>query len=135
MIKLPVLRPGDHVAAVSLSWGGPHLFPLRYDAGKRQLEQAFGVTVVEGRHAMADVAWLAEHPEARASDLMEAFADPSIRAIISTIGGDDSIRLLPFLDSVLIRNNPKIFPTQQLHTFAMSVAVVRPRRAEATHGS
>jgi len=58
---------------------------------------------------MADAAWLAEHPEARASDLMEAFADPSIRAIISTIGGDDSIRLLPFLDFVLIRNNPKIF--------------------------
>jgi len=109
MIKPPALRPGDRVAAVSLSLGGPSLFPFRYDAGKRQLEEAFGVTVVESRHAMADAAWLAEHPEARASDLMEAFADPSIRAIISTIGGDDSIRLLPFLDFVLIRNNPKIF--------------------------
>lgn len=109
MIKPPVLRPGNRVSAVSLSWGGPGLFPHRYNEGKRQLEEAFGVTVVESRHALADVAWLAAHPEARASDLMEAFADPSIQAIISTVGGDDSIRLLPFLDFGLIRNNPKAF--------------------------
>ena len=85
------------------------MFPHRYEAGKRQLEEAFGVTVVESRHATADARWLAEHPEARASDLMEAFADSSIRAIISTIGGDDSIRLLPLLDYDLIRKNPKVF--------------------------
>ena len=40
---------------------------------------------------------------------MEAFADSSIRGIVSTIGGDDSIRLLPFLDLGLIRDNPKVF--------------------------
>lgn len=40
---------------------------------------------------------------------MEAFADSQIKAIISTIGGDDSIRILPFLDLSVIRNNPKVF--------------------------
>ena len=65
--------------------------------------------MVEARHTMPDRAWLASHPEARASDLMEAFTDPSIREIVSTIGGDDSIRLLPFLDLALIRENPKVF--------------------------
>jgi len=40
---------------------------------------------------------------------MQAFTDPSIKAIISTIGGDDSIRTLPFLDLDVIRSNPKIF--------------------------
>ena len=109
MLKPPALCPGDRIAAVSLSWGGPSVFPHRYEAGKRQLEAAFGVKVVEVRHALADDAWLASHPEARARDLMEAFADPSIRAIVSTIGGDDSIRLLPFLDLAVIRDNPKIF--------------------------
>jgi muramoyltetrapeptide carboxypeptidase LdcA involved in peptidoglycan recycling len=73
------------------------------------MEEALEVTVVEGRHAMADQDWLASHPEARASDLMEAFTDPSIRGIVSTIGGDDSIRLLPFLDLAVIRENPKVF--------------------------
>jgi muramoyltetrapeptide carboxypeptidase LdcA involved in peptidoglycan recycling len=108
MLKPPVLHPGDRIAAVSLSWGGPSVFPHRYQAGKRQLEEALGVKVVEARHTMADQAWLASHPEARASDLMEAFADSSIRGIVSTIGGDDSIRLLPFLDLARIRDNPKV---------------------------
>jgi muramoyltetrapeptide carboxypeptidase LdcA involved in peptidoglycan recycling len=40
---------------------------------------------------------------------MQAFADPSIKGIFATIGGDDSIRLLPFLDVNIIRNNPKVF--------------------------
>ena len=38
------LRPGDTVAAVTLSWGGPGTFPDRYAAGKRQFEQEFGVS-------------------------------------------------------------------------------------------
>lgn len=40
---------------------------------------------------------------------MEAFADSRIKGIISTIGGDDSIRILPFLDVNVIRGNPKVF--------------------------
>lgn len=109
MIKPPQLLPGDTVAAVSLSWGGAHKFPQRYLAGKRQLEQTFGVRVVESRHALRDDAWLARNPQARADDLMEAFANPAVRAIISTIGGEDSIRILPHLDLAVIRDNPKIF--------------------------
>jgi muramoyltetrapeptide carboxypeptidase LdcA involved in peptidoglycan recycling len=109
MIKPPALCYGDRVVAVSLSWGGPNIFPHRYEAGKRQLEDVFGVKVIESRHAMSDATWLASNPEARASDLMNAFADPSVQGIISTIGGDDSIRLLPFLDLNVIRCNPKIF--------------------------
>jgi muramoyltetrapeptide carboxypeptidase LdcA involved in peptidoglycan recycling len=52
---------------------------------------------------------LNQNPQARADDLMGAFADPSIKAIFSTIGGDDSIRLLPLLDLSVITSNPKIF--------------------------
>jgi muramoyltetrapeptide carboxypeptidase LdcA involved in peptidoglycan recycling len=108
-ITPPRLRPGDTVAAVSLSWGGPATCPHRYAAGKRQFEEAFGCTVVETRHALRDAAWIAENPRARADDLMEAFADPSIRAVISTIGGDDSIRILPYLDLGVLGAHPKIF--------------------------
>jgi muramoyltetrapeptide carboxypeptidase LdcA involved in peptidoglycan recycling len=108
MIKPKTLEPGDRVAAISLSWGGPGTFPHRYEAGRRQLEEAFGVTVVETPHALRSASWLEENPQARAEDLMEAFRDPSIKAIISTIGGDDSIRLLPYLDMEVIRSNPKV---------------------------
>jgi muramoyltetrapeptide carboxypeptidase LdcA involved in peptidoglycan recycling len=108
-IKPRKLQPGDKVAAISLSWGGPGELPHRYQAGKRQLQDEFGVTVVETPHALRDDNWLAQNPKARADDLMEAFADSSMKAIISTIGGDDSIRLLPHIDLDVIRSNPKIF--------------------------
>src|SRR5580704_14725898 len=109
MIKPRALRPGDKVAAISLSRGWPSVYPRAYQDGKRQLQEAFGVEVVESRYALKEIPWLAAHPEARAADLMEVLRDPSIRGIISSIGGDDSIRMLPFLDLSVIRENPKIF--------------------------
>jgi len=109
MIKPPRLKPGDKVATVSPSWGGPSVFPHRYQAGVRQLEAEFGLEVVEMPHTLKDADWLACNPEARAADLMQAFSDPSIKGIIATIGGEDSIRILPYLDLDLIHNNPKVF--------------------------
>ncbi len=109
MLKPPKLNRGDKVAAITLSWGGAGLMPHRYEAGKRQLEDEFGLTVVETPHALRDPEWISRHPQARADDLMQAFADPSIKAIFSMIGGDDSLRILPYLDLDVIRANPKIF--------------------------
>ena len=109
MIKPRALRRGDRIAAISLSNGWPHVFPGAYYDGKRQFENAFGVQVIESRHALASPDWLAAHPEARAADLMGVLRDRSIQGIVSTIGGDDSIRMLPFLDLSVIRENPKVF--------------------------
>ena len=109
MNKPKKLNPGDRVAAVTLSWGGPGAYPLRYQAGVQQLEAEFGLEVVPMPHTLRDPDWLGRNPEARAHDLMTAFNDPTIAGIISTIGGDDSIRLLPFLDLDIIRSNPKVF--------------------------
>ena len=108
-IKPKVLRPGSRIAAVSLSWGGPGTLPYRYQIGKQQFEAEFGVTVIETAHALHDADWLAKNPKARADDLMTAFADETIDGIISTIGGEDSIRTLRYLDLELIRKNPKVF--------------------------
>jgi muramoyltetrapeptide carboxypeptidase LdcA involved in peptidoglycan recycling len=109
LARPPALARGDRIAAVSLSWGGPSTFPHRYEAGVCQLEAAFGVTVVPMPHALADPGWLAANPAARVDDLHRAFADPSIDGIVSTIGGDDSIRLMPLLDLDVVRANPKVF--------------------------
>jgi muramoyltetrapeptide carboxypeptidase LdcA involved in peptidoglycan recycling len=40
---------------------------------------------------------------------MGAFEDPAVSGIFSTIGGDDSIRLLPYLDPAVFRSSPKVF--------------------------
>ena len=103
------LKSGDKIAIVSPSWGGPETFPHRYEAGKKQLEDAFGVQVVEMPHALHSAEWISKNPQARAEDLMKAFADPEIKGIIASIGGDDSVRILPYLDLNVIRDNPKVF--------------------------
>jgi muramoyltetrapeptide carboxypeptidase LdcA involved in peptidoglycan recycling len=109
LIKPRRLSAGDKIATVSPSWGGAGAFPQRYDAGKRQLQDVFGVEVVEMQHTLAPPDWVAANPRARAEDLMAAFADPSIAGIFATIGGEDSIRLLPYLDLGVISANPKVF--------------------------
>jgi muramoyltetrapeptide carboxypeptidase LdcA involved in peptidoglycan recycling len=108
LIKPPMLKRGDKVSVVSLSWGGPGAIPSRYEAGKRQLEET-GVQVVAAPHALKPAEWIAANPRARADDLMSVIQDKSIKGIVSAIGGDDSIRLLPFIDLKTIRANPKIF--------------------------
>lgn len=109
MIKPERLKAGDRIAVVSLSWGGPGTFPDRYAVGKRRLEEVFGFEVVEMPNALKPADWLAKNPKARAEDFMQAFADPSIKGVISSIGGDDSIRLLPFIELSIVRDNPKVF--------------------------
>jgi len=109
LVKPQALQPGDRVAVVSTSWGGPAAFPHRYEAGKRYLVDAFGLEVVEMPHALRDAAWIDKNPRARADDIHQAFADPSIRGVIASIGGDDAIRLIPHIELSVIANNPKVF--------------------------
>jgi muramoyltetrapeptide carboxypeptidase LdcA involved in peptidoglycan recycling len=45
----------------------------------------------------------------RAADLMSAFADPDIKAVLATIGGDDQLSVLPFLDPEVVTENPKAY--------------------------
>lgn len=105
------LKAGDKVATVSLSWGGAGDSELlwRYEQGKERLAHVFGLEVVEMRHTLKGTDYVYKHPDKRADDLMEAFLDPSIKGIISCIGGSDSIRMLPYIDFNVIRNNPKIY--------------------------
>ncbi|WP_343530632.1 S66 peptidase family protein [Pedobacter sp.] len=112
MVKLitpKALTNGDKVASISLSWGAAGDLPHRYAKGKERLEHIFGLKVVETKHALKPASWIYENPQARAEDLMAAFADSSVKAIISNIGGEDSIRILKYVDIEVIRNNPKIF--------------------------
>jgi len=111
LIKPQELKKGDTVATVSLSWGGAgdESFLWRYQFGKRRLQEEFGLNVIEMPNTLKGSDYLYHHPEARALDLMDAFSNPEIKGIFSCIGGDDSIRLLPYIDFDIIRNNPKVF--------------------------
>lgn len=111
MIKPERLKKGDKIAIVSLSSGmiGDKQFIHKYFLGKKRLEEEFGLKVVAMPNALKGSTYLFEHPEARAKDMMDAFKDKSIKAIICAIGGEETYRLLPYIDFDVIKNNPKIF--------------------------
>lgn len=108
LIKPEKLKPGDTVAVISPSWAGASVYPERYRAGKKQLTEVFGLKVVEAPNALISSDENFYNPQKRADDFHWALANKDVKAIIPMIGGDDSIRLLPYIDFDLIRKNPKI---------------------------
>lgn len=64
---------------------------------------------MEPPNALKGSDYLYDHPEKRAEDLIWAMKDDNIKGIICNMGGDDSYRVLPFIDVDVIRDNPKVF--------------------------
>ena len=77
MIKPKRLSKGDKVAIVSLSRGmlGEEKFVHKYHLAKERLERDYNLEVVAMPNALKGMDYLDKHPEARAEDLMNAFAD------------------------------------------------------------
>ena len=101
----PKLAPGDRVAIVSPSWAGPGAFPAIHELAMRRLREDFRLEPVE----YPTTRLLGASPEVRAADLMAAFGDPAVRAVMATIGGDDQIRVIPYLDPAVALADPKPF--------------------------
>ena len=105
LIVPPKLAAGDRVAVVSPSFAAPGCFPAVHKVAMRRLREEIGLEPVE----YPTTRQLGALPEARASDLAAAFADPEIAAVLATIGGDDQLTVLPFLDPAVFAANPKAF--------------------------
>ena len=103
------LKPGDQVAIISPSSGMPFLFPWVYEQGLKRIKDVFHLEPVEFPTARKSPDYLSQHPKARADDINRAFANPAIKGIIATIGGNDQSRILPYLDKEIIQANPKPF--------------------------
>lgn len=112
LIKPKALQKGDKIACVSLSSGLASVAFERYQRAKKQFETAFDVQLVEMEHTLDSLENIYQNPQNRLQDLMSAFLDPTIKGILTTIGGDDTIRLLSLMDQThfdIIQNNPKVF--------------------------
>ncbi len=86
----PKPRHGDGVAVLSPSWGGPAVRPLPFELGMARLRDEFGLRPVEYPTTRAEQA----SPAERAKDLHTAFSDPEIKAVLTSIGGEDEIKVL-----------------------------------------
>lgn len=105
----PAAERGDTVAIVSPSSGLADKFPHVYDLGIERLREVFSLEPVEYPTARKSTEYLTANPEERAEDVMAAFRDPDISAVIATIGGIDQIRVLEHLDPDVLRENPTRF--------------------------
>jgi muramoyltetrapeptide carboxypeptidase LdcA involved in peptidoglycan recycling len=96
---------GDRVAILSPSWAGPGVHPEVHDIALRVLRDVLELEPVEfDTTRMVDAT-----PEARAHDVMAAFADSTITAVLASIGGSDQLTVLPFLDPDVLAASPTRF--------------------------
>ncbi|MEP6696287.1 MAG: S66 peptidase family protein [Pseudonocardiales bacterium] len=105
LVTPPAVRPGDRVAVVSPSFAAPGMFPAVHELAMHRLREQIGLVPVE----YPTTRQLGAPPEDRARDLMRAFADPTVRAVLASIGGDDQIAVLPYLDPAVFLADPKPF--------------------------
>lgn len=106
MIKPRRLAAGSTIRVVSPAsglWARSELW-----RGIEGLE-TLGFKVQTGAHAYSNRHYLAGSDEERAADLMEAFLDPEVDAVLCSQGGYGSARLFPFLDFDALAANPKPF--------------------------
>ena len=123
LVRPPKARPGDHVAVVSPGFAAPAVGEAVHEQAMRRLTEATGLIPVEYPTTRRLGASAAD----RAADLDAAFADPAIRAVLATIGGDDQITVIPHLDPSLVRADPKPFlgtsDNTNLHTWLWNQGV------------
>lgn len=110
MIKPERLHRGDTIAIISPSWGcaGSSRVLWKYHLGCQRLKES-GLDAIPSPNALRGTGYLRNNPQARADDIMWAFENKEIKAIIAAIGGNDASTLLPYLSAKTITANPKIF--------------------------
>ncbi len=70
--------------------------------------KSLGYRVKEGEHLYARTQYLAGPDKDRAADVNRMFADPEVDGIFTLHGGYGTMRILPYLDYAMIRQNPKV---------------------------
>ncbi|AMT94923.1 hypothetical protein A2T55_15290 [Brevibacterium linens] len=104
-VSVPKARPGDRIAVLSPSFAAPSIPAAVHDQAMRRLAEGTGLVPIE----FPTTRQLVATTEARAADINAAFADPRIRAVIATTGGDDEVTVVPHVDTAIVRNDPKPF--------------------------
>lgn len=123
MVTVPKAKPGDRVAVLSPSLAAPAVSEAVHEQAMRRLVEVTGLVPVE----YPTTRQLGASAEARAADVTDAFADPTIRAVLSTIGGDDQITVVPHIDEAVLAADPKPFlgysDNTHLHNLLWSLGV------------
>jgi muramoyltetrapeptide carboxypeptidase len=106
MLKPSRLRPGDRIAVIAPAspFGRDE-----FDKGLVEL-QSLGFDAVFEESVFAEHGgYLSGSGDVRAKAFLDAWRDPSVRALIAVRGGYGSVHLLPYLAKHNLRETPKAF--------------------------
>lgn len=90
---------------LSPSLAAPAIGPDVHEQALRRLHELTGLRPVE----FPTTRQIGASARDRAADVNAAFADPEIRAVLATVGGEDQITVVPHLDADRVRADPKPF--------------------------
>jgi len=107
MIVPNKLKEGDLIRVVSPSRSMAIISDDVRELANKRLED-LGLRVSFSKHCEEMDDFASSSVESRLEDVHEAFADPEVKGILTTIGGFNCNQLLKYLDYDLIKSNPKI---------------------------
>ncbi|MBS8070564.1 LD-carboxypeptidase [Streptococcus suis] len=103
------LKKGDHIRVVSPSSSIERIGGFKANLAAKERLEELGFKLSFSEHYFENDIFDSAPIASRVADLEAAFADESVDAILTTIGGVNCNELLPFLDFDLIARHPKIF--------------------------
>jgi muramoyltetrapeptide carboxypeptidase LdcA involved in peptidoglycan recycling len=101
------LSKGDEVRVIAPARSMGIISPSVRSLATKRLEE-MGLRVSFSKYSEERDIFDSSSVESRLEDLHEAFVDNNIKAILTTIGGCNSIHLLKDIDYELLKKNPKI---------------------------
>jgi len=105
-VQPPRLKIGDTIAVVAPA--GPIKERDALEKGVTALKR-MGFQIPDNERIFESSRYLAGNDSDRAEELMQAFENPSVQAIIAVRGGYGCSRLIPLLTEKRLRHYPKIF--------------------------
>ncbi|HQF42645.1 MAG TPA: LD-carboxypeptidase [Ignavibacteriaceae bacterium] len=104
VIKPPRLKSGDKLAIVA---PGSYISEDELQESVANLNQ-LGFETTYSEKILLQTGYFAGSDKDRADDLMEKFADKTVKGIVCARGGYGCSRILPMLNYDIIRSNPKV---------------------------
>ena len=108
LIKPPKLQAGDSVGVFSPSWPITRDTREKFDLGVEKLK-SLGLNVKVAEHTLGQYYYSSGTRNERLQDLHTLWADPEVKWVLMTQGGNTANQLLDGIDYDMLRDNPKIF--------------------------
>jgi len=107
--KPPALKKGDSIGIFTPSWPANCILHEKYLLGVDAL-RGMGFEVTEGTltRKFTGQGYRAGSIRERAAEFNELYTNPDVKCLISTIGGECSGSMIPYLDYDFIKKHPKI---------------------------